>query len=325
LTLATLAVPPRKNQAAKEEKKTFHALAACAAARGPVRAVARSGGLNCVRVLAYAYTRERECVSTKNSLDSRRSVFINTAQTRTASREIGHAYGKRASSVMYATWRRESDPFGTLLGNSAPNENPQIITGTATQIQAATFIYDEMFPGQHRDRESGKFYNYFRDYDASVGRYMQGDPLGLEGDENAFEYVGSDPLGYNDFFGEKRSRPGVPRYRKPPKPEKPKYDPPPQPPNDRSNQQDKFNQMFRPDKDDQWFYCLQWYCPQPDRCTRRDYLSPNDWLPPATNPDTPPDGCTCTSKVLMASGPRAPGSDFTDVPLPRPRPPKGRK
>jgi RHS repeat-associated protein len=104
-------------------------------------------------------------------------------------------------SINKATWRRESDPFGTLLGNSAPNENPQLITGTATQVQAATFIYDEMFPGQHRDRESGKFYNYFRDYDPSVGRYATSDPIGLKGGINTYAYAFSDPLKWSDPDG----------------------------------------------------------------------------------------------------------------------------
>jgi RHS repeat-associated protein len=104
-------------------------------------------------------------------------------------------------AINKATWRRESDPFGTLLGNSAPNENPQIITGTATQVQAATFIYDEMFPGQHRDRESGKFYNYFRDYDAQVGRYTASDPIGLRGGLSTFLYVGANPVVNVDPLG----------------------------------------------------------------------------------------------------------------------------
>jgi RHS repeat-associated protein len=104
-------------------------------------------------------------------------------------------------SINKATWRRESDPFGTLFGNSAPNKNPQIITGTATQIQAATFVYDEMFPGQHRDRESGKFQNGYRDYDSVTGRYPTSDPIGLGGGFNTYAYVGANPLSRADPLG----------------------------------------------------------------------------------------------------------------------------
>src|SRR4051794_26230897 len=37
-------------------------------------------------------------------------------------------------------------------------------------------------------------YNYFRDYDPSIGRYLQSDPLGLSSGLNTFAYVGSSPL-----------------------------------------------------------------------------------------------------------------------------------
>jgi RHS repeat-associated protein len=50
------------------------------------------------------------------------------------------------------------------------------------------------FPGQYYDAETGLHQNYFRDYEASLGRYVQRDPIGLRGGINVFGYVGGRPI-----------------------------------------------------------------------------------------------------------------------------------
>ncbi|MGH6959171.1 MAG: RHS repeat-associated core domain-containing protein, partial [Dongiaceae bacterium] len=50
------------------------------------------------------------------------------------------------------------------------------------------------FPGQYADEETGFSYNYFRDYEPKLGRYVQSDPIGLKGGINAFVYVDDRPV-----------------------------------------------------------------------------------------------------------------------------------
>src|SRR5262245_28784816 len=74
-------------------------------------------------------------------------------------------------------WRWDNvDPFGA----NAANENPS---------GAGTFSYSLRFPGQYYDAETQAHYNYFRDYDPTIGRYMQSDPVGLRGGLNTYPYV----------------------------------------------------------------------------------------------------------------------------------------
>ena len=57
------------------------------------------------------------------------------------------------------------------------------------------------YPGQYFDQETGTHYNYYRDYNAELGRYLQSDPIGLGGGINRYSYVYSNSTGNMDVYG----------------------------------------------------------------------------------------------------------------------------
>ena len=93
-------------------------------------------------------------------------------------------------------WRWMAEPFAT----TAPETNPQSL---------GAFTFNLRLPGQFADAETGLFYNYQRDYDPSIGRYVQSDPIGLAGGINTYAYVGGNPVSYVDPEGKALSLPGV--------------------------------------------------------------------------------------------------------------------
>jgi len=87
------------------------------------------------------------------------------------------------SSTGTVAQRLDYDEYGVIINDSHPGFQP--------------FAY----AGGLYDVDTGLVRFGARDYDASVGRWLQSDPIGLNGGWNTYVYVGGNPLKFIDPFG----------------------------------------------------------------------------------------------------------------------------
>jgi RHS repeat-associated protein len=110
-------------------------------------------------------------------------------------------------------WDLTQTAFGDHSADNDPDAN------------GVVYNFNLRYPGQYYNGLDFISYNYYRDYDARTGRYLQSDPIGLRGGINTYAYANGTPLtaidaeglatsggSLNDLFGSSR-RPGPRRTR----------------------------------------------------------------------------------------------------------------
>jgi len=103
-----------------------------------------------------------------------------------------------ATSTGTTVWRwDQGEPFG----NDVPNADPD--------GDGISFDFPLRFPGQYFDRETNLVYNWMRDYDPSIGRYLRSDPMGIRAGLNTYAYVSGKPLTSTDILGLYKTAGGV--------------------------------------------------------------------------------------------------------------------
>jgi RHS repeat-associated protein len=90
---------------------------------------------------------------------------------------------KLTDSTGQVVWAADYKPFGE------------------TTVTVSTITNNLGFPGQYRDAETGPNYNYYRDYNPVIGRYIEADPIGLSGGDNLYSYVADNPVFWVDPLG----------------------------------------------------------------------------------------------------------------------------
>lgn len=90
------------------------------------------------------------------------------------------------ATTQQIVWSWDADAFGVL----------QPATGITNGVEM-----NLRFPGQYYDIQSGLYYNHNRYYNPELGRYMEPDPIGLEGGLNPYSYVSNNPVNSTDPTG----------------------------------------------------------------------------------------------------------------------------
>lgn len=103
--------------------------------------------------------------------------YVETDQLGTP-RQVIQPAAKPQNDVQ--VWKWDYFANNSAFGENIPS--PQSIT------------FNLRFPGQYFDAETNLNYNYFRDYEPGTGRYVESDPMGLNGGISTFAYVGSNPM-----------------------------------------------------------------------------------------------------------------------------------
>ena len=116
----------------------------------------------------YIWLGDKPVIAIYSSGNTARIYYILTDAQNTPRRLID-------SGTQAVAWSWDSTAFG--LGTP---------TGTET--------FNLRFPGQYFDAATGQFYNHNRYYNPELGRYMEADPIGLEGGLNPYAYAGSNPV-----------------------------------------------------------------------------------------------------------------------------------
>jgi len=104
--------------------------------------------------------------------------FVHTGQ-------IGEVQMVTNGSGSAALWSAYVDPYGT-----------------ATNIGTPSITMNMRLPGQYYQAEANSLsQNGWRDYDPSLGRYIEGDLLGFDAGQNIYAYVDGNPLNFSDWQG----------------------------------------------------------------------------------------------------------------------------
>ena len=145
----------------------------------------------------YAYDEQSHLIGEYTSANHRDTIWLGDIPVATADTAGTTSTIDYVTADQLGTPRAVSDATGTTIWSWPYVGNPF----GEQQPTSNGYVLNLRFPGQYNDAESGINYNMYRNFDQATGRYLQSDPIGLDGGINTFVYVGNEPLDQIDLSG----------------------------------------------------------------------------------------------------------------------------
>jgi len=163
-----------------------------------VRSIRNNGASWSANAIQYVYDEESHLIGEYKSNGTPIVEYVWTGDV-----PVAAIYGTTSATKIYYIVTDAQNTPRRLIDSS---NNAVVWAWDSTAFGVAppsieTVKFNLRFPGQYYDEITKQHYNLNRYYNPEIGRYMEADPIGLEGGLNPYAYAGSNPVMNTDSTG----------------------------------------------------------------------------------------------------------------------------
>lgn len=136
--------------------------------------------------------------------------FVRVGDIKVVSADAIRFVKNDAENASYMLWDHLFTPKKLVDSSSTVTWDASLTPYGVMESELGSAVQSLRLPGQYVDEENGRgtsglthplYYNFHRDYDPAIGRYVQTDPIGLAGGMNTYAYANGNPTKYSDPTG----------------------------------------------------------------------------------------------------------------------------